>query len=1107
MSGAPPEHRRRAKVSPRGDFRDLRRLARCRISGFVWRATWLAVACFLLLGGQNLALAQTQGELTVGAPPDLSAFAERPLAEVRVVMTGKLWRERVEVQSVRPGDIVTGAMVRRGLRELDRSGMYAELSAQLVEEGGRLILVYRVRPQRIIDQIRVEGRLLDSSDERRALGIAPGAAVTDEQLAEAEDGLREFYVHSGYREARVVIRAEDVDDPRLVLLRVEVTAGQPQEISVVRFRVAPSPHHPALQASLKTFGLEKGDRLDAQEVVLASESLVTVLVEAGFYEARVEHRILPGGVLEMLVSPGPRFSVRIEGNETFGGDELEEALELVENRDPRPELLLGLVRDFYVQHGYLDAHVEVTRLDSQDSLRSELVVWVREGARFRIARREYPCLTGHRDAEGVGDEIDGVLSERFPPVGVVGPVSATAVDEATGTVSASPRPTPWQAEPWSSFADAEYREVMNHLRDLYRAEGYLGAEVGAATVVRRRCLPESPPGECLVEGPPPYPVESCSLHAEREVKVNYTCVPKPEEGVRCEADATLVLPILPGPQTILYDVAIEGNQAFSEQQLLKFAELSLGQPLRRAQLEGALRRIQDAYLEEAFAFAQIDSDIELSPDSTRARLVISITERQQVRISRIEVRGATDTSETLIRSRLSVLVGDLYRRSAVTRSEEQLESLGVFTSVTLALQDPGVPAREKVVVVTLVERLPQYLDTKGGFGTADGFRLGFEYGHRNLGGEAIQFVLRSQLSLLPTFLITEQDVREKYERDLNTLLDRLARRNTITLAFPDVGLGPLFRFEVELLDLHANQRDFSQTRDSGALRLIFLPRRQYLVQLGGTVELNEVTILETEVISMDDNPVILVPEGRSVAFTQNLSASWDRRDKPLAATRGTYLTAGVEHVTALPLEEQELDCAQLVSGDVDIAVNQVCSEFLKFTGRVAGYIPLSKKGLTFALSLRAGVIQHLTDVSRTYPDRLFFMGGVDTLRGYPQNSLVPQDLADKVLDGEISIEEVALRGGDIFMNPRAELRIPITSTFQTALFLDAGNLWYDRSTFNPLKLRYTLGSGLRIQTPVGPLVFDYGFNLERLAATIAGNSDKGRSWEQIGAFHFSIGLF
>ncbi len=507
MSGAPPEHRRRAKVSPRGDFRGRRGAWSCRLSDLGLAAAWLMSLCLFLLASMNSARAQTQGELNVEPGPDLSVFSETPLAEVRVVMEGQLWRERVVLQSVRPGDTVTGALVRRGLRELDRSGFYAELSAQLVEEAGRLILVYRVRPRRLVDQIRTQGRLLDTSDERRALGLAPGSAVTDEKLAQAEEGLRELYVRSGYPEAQIVIHAEDVDDPRLVLLRVEVIPGPPQKISEVRIRVAPSPHHPALQKPLGTFGLEQGDRLDLKEVDTASEELVTNLVEAHFYEARAKHRILPGGVLEMLVTPGPRFSVRLEGNETFGREAIEDAMDFEEHRDPRPEMLRGLLRDFYVQHGYLDAYIEVTRLDSQDLLRSEILVWVREGKRFRITRRVYPCLTGHRDAEGVDDEIDGVLSERFPPVGVVGPVSAQAVDGATGSVSASPRPTPWHAEPWSSFADPEYREVMNHLRDLYRAEGYLGAEVGPATVVRRRCLPESPPGECLVEGPPPMPVD------------------------------------------------------------------------------------------------------------------------------------------------------------------------------------------------------------------------------------------------------------------------------------------------------------------------------------------------------------------------------------------------------------------------------------------------------------------------------------------------------------------------------------------------------------------------------------------------------------------------
>jgi len=122
---------------------------------------------------------------------------------------------------------------------------------------------------------------------------------------------------------------------------------------------------------------------------------------------------------------------------------------------------------------------------------------------------------------------------------------------------------------------------------------------------------------------------------------------------------------------------------------------------------------------------------------------------------------------------------------------------------------------------------------------------------------------------------------------------------------------------------------------------------------------------------------------------------------------------------------------------------------------------------------------------------------------------VPQDLAEQVLDqdDDLSIREVVLRGGDIFINPRAEIRIPLGGSVQTALFVDAGNLWADRSEFDPTVLRYTAGTGLRIETPVGPLVFDYGFNLERLADAFGRESESARDWEDIGAFHFSIGLF
>jgi len=158
------------------------------------------------------------------------------------------------------------------------------------------------------------------------------------------------------------------------------------------------------------------------------------------------------------------------------------------------------------------------------------------------------------------------------------------------------------------------------------------------------------------------------------------------------------------------------------------------------------------------------------------------------------------------------------------------------------------------------------------------------------------------------------------------------------------------------------------------------------------------------------------------------------------------------------------------------------------------------------------VIHHLMANSRTYPDRLFFLGGADTIRGFAQDSLVPEDIARQLLvpntgvQGGLTIDDVVIRGGDFFINPRAELRIPLTSSIQTALFVDTGNLWTSPQQITDFRLRYSTGSGLRIGTPIGPLVFDYGFNVDRVLDKLFPSRKNQRYWEALGAFHFSIGV-
>ena len=1078
------------------------RARRC-VGPCVWSLCWVVSLALSVSSAQ----AQIEGQLHVDPAPVEDPALGEPLAAVRVQSEGKWWAQSLQVRSVQAGDHPSGAVVRRALRELDRTGHFAELWAELVDEPQGPTLVLHVRPLRLIQQVRFSGGALSATEHRRALAVGEGDAVTGQDLSRAEERLRAAYQKAGYPKAQVSISPQDVDDPRRVLLRVAIKPGAPGLTQAVRFFVSPAPHHPRLSNSIDRFSLRPGKRLSAEAINDAVDELTEHLLEDQFYEAKVTARVVAGGNVEVMVRSGPRFSFRFEGNDTFASAELRAALALHEAREVVPDQLQAKLEEFYVRRGFFDVRVRVERLSDASGRRSEIHASINERQRLQVSRRVFPCLSGAFNEAQLNEEIDGVLSEHFHPPALFGPAPHEVVNKELAGSGSIEGAAPFRATPWTNYSGESHRQVIEHLTELYRSEGYLDVQVGPAELLRRRCRRDSPPDQCLPVGPAVPSKIACEKMGDPQMAVKQSCRAAWDRGERCESQATLVLPIRAGRQAIVYDVVVEGNRAFPEAVLLSLADLPLGQPLRQKDLDAALRRVQDHYFEHAYAFSEVHSEIELSADHTRARVVMSIVERQKVEISDIFVRGAQRTSESLIRSRLAISVKDYFRRSLVRRSEERIEALGVFTSVTVALSDPAVPARRKAVVVTVSERLPQYLDTKGGFASADGFRIGFEYGHRNLGGQAVRLTVRSQLALRPPFLIAEQDVRQKYE-ELSDL-ERLERRNTLTLGLPNVGLGPLFRLEAELLDLRSNERDFSHSRDAGVLRLLISPSRTVLLQLGGSVELNDANILGGQSLRdyVAENPAanIRVPEGRSIAYTQNIGASWDRRDRPLSATRGTYLGGTVEHVTAVPLGDNVGTCNQ---GTTEV-FDPVCSELLRISGRASGYLPMSEKGLTLALSLRGGFIQHLTSLSRTYPDRLFFMGGVDTLRGYTQYSLVPQDAAERVLDeqDDITINEIVLRGGDFFVNPRAELRIPVTNSLQTALFVDSGNLWQERGEVDLRKWRFTTGSGIRVATPVGPLVFDYGFNLERVIDQLSRRNSGRRAWEELGAFHFSIGLF
>ncbi|HWL85553.1 MAG TPA: BamA/TamA family outer membrane protein, partial [Polyangiaceae bacterium] len=502
-----------------------------------------------------------------------------------------------------------------------------------------------------------------------------------------------------------------------------------------------------------------------------------------------------------------------------------------------------------------------------------------------------------------------------------------------------------------------------------------------------------------------------------------------------------------------------------------------------------------------------------SLDHTRARVRFDITEGEQVIVRQIVIQGNDLTREGVIRRRIALEVGSPYRTSLIRKTQERIATLNVFSSVEVGLADPYVPTKNKTVVITVAEVIPKFVEIRPGFSTGEGIRLTTEIGDRNLFGTAIAVSARVQASYLPDAFILDPTVRDNFKTLERTdgFLSRVSGRLTLRAEFPEIGLGPLVRAALDGVYAHTLQRDFVLTKAAAIPSLTYKPIRPITIAFSPTAEQNTARVfngasvedylrqLQQSGQAGDLFRTLLVPDGTSIAFSQRLVVSWDRRDNSFGAHTGTFFSSGIEHVDWKPVNT--------VSG-TDVAAQSANQDghFLRFTETIAGYLPIGRR-ITFAVELRVGVNAQLVPNSQTYPDRLFFLGGFESMRGYAQDTLIPQDLADRIANDaskpdsdttKFTANSIAIRGGNLMVNPKFELRVPIRGPFETALFTDVGNLWTDPlyPFSHGFPMRVSVGTGLRFQTPIGPLAFDYGINLTRRSA-----------YEDFGAFHFAVGLF
>jgi outer membrane protein assembly factor BamA len=1121
---------------------------------------WALVLLTFWLGGVRSAVAQTASPLprapATTAPPqqpvltaasDLPGILGKRVVGVDVILEGNAWNDTAPrvVRAIRLGEPFSPAVARRALEEVLENGTLARGNVSVEPDGDGVRVVVRVAPRRLIARVALEahGAKLDRRELLEVSDLSEGGDIVGTDIDVAKARIANYFALHGYPAAAVRISTHPADGRGRVIVSVDVEAGPPREIDERRFYVVDASPGEVMPLA-DTYDVQRKARADETALDAADANLQDRLQGSGWFRAHVTHDLVrvdaphePSRVwLRVRIEAGSRVVPRFEGNDHYDNNALAGALGLDSETDRATAHLCDKLRAFYIKRGFLDVEVRAEIRGRDTDPVQELLFHITEHVRVRVAARRYPCLSvdairnlssgGPRSPDDIGKEIDSYLDEELPGADLLIDPDPVGLSETMGTGArvTGARSRPIVLSPDTTYVAETYERAAEHIQELYRNEGFLHALVGPPALVRAACALRSPPGQCLVTAPKrATPLDVCTYDAAGlplatdTIARSQGCEPDPSRGIACSPTVEVVLPIKLGPRTQLWDIAFTGVRHVGEMDVGQAANLALGAPVSTTHIEDARRRIVAWYKELGYAYVDVKYALEPSLDGTRARVRFDVVEGDRVIVEAIEIHGLERTHEGIVRRRVALREGEPYRTSDVLRTRERIATLGVFSSVSVGLADPYVQQAKKTVVIDVVESASQYVELRPGFSTGEGIRGVVEYGHRNILGLAWGITVHVQASYLPDFLILDPGFAANYNAYVHGI-SRIATRDTLTFTWPEVGLGPTVRGQIDGIFVNDIERDFTLLKGAAIGAVIWRPMKEFQVTTGPSLERNDVQLFSGQSIATEiaANPTNLglqqllrVPDGDSNVVAGRVIVAWDRRDSPFNAHSGTYVALGTEQVNSYPVKG---------SASPDL---QYESHFFRLSQTVAGYFPITRT-IAVAAELRLGEIVNSANCKTpfntgpsagpspspppaycTYPDRSFYMGGFDSMRGWLQDSFIPQEYADEIAKGTITCTSqsncpgVPLRGGNFMVNPRLELRFPVFAPIDAAVFGDFGNLWNDPKYVveSRFTLRADVGAGVRVQTPVGPLVLDYGINITR------------RPYEDFGAFHFAIGLF
>ena len=598
---------------------------------FVRFAAWLP-AFWLLCAGPAAAQTESPGE-----PPHVVA--------VRVVSeSGAVLEQNPPKLTLQPGQTYSTEAESASLRELFRSGRFADLRAELADVPGGVRLDFVVRQNFYINRVQIEG-LREPPGEALALSalrLNVGEPFRESDMKDALDRLRQTFEDDGLYQAKL----DYVTTPHLDTLQLDILVrampGPRARIGAIAVQNQTQFPNAELRSQVKLkVGTEvTSDRLnraaDRARKWLAGKDYLgaRVTIHRGAYDAQTNR--VP---IDFTMYAGLEVRVAVVGAKVSAGT-LRRLVPIYEEGAVDEDLLQEgrrSLRDYFERAGYFDAQVSYSVADAPTEESGSTVKHAARVVTYQVERGDHHRLvhvefTGNKYFDS--DLLRGRL--KIQPAAYASP---------------------------GRYSSELLQDDVASIRTLYDANGFEESGV------------------------------------QSELVDNYN---------GHHGDLSVRFIIKEGPQTRVASLDIEGNHELSMDEILGVVGSSKGQPYSEFNVSTDRDNILAIYYDQGFSEARFTADQEKIPAAgadagPTVRLRYHITEGRQVLVARVLLSGYEHTRPGVISRQVGIKMGEPLSESTVVETQRKLYNLGIFSRVSVAPQNPDGEDENKTIVVMVDE--------------------------------------------------------------------------------------------------------------------------------------------------------------------------------------------------------------------------------------------------------------------------------------------------------------------------------------------------------------------------------------------------------------------